>query len=231
MPAVFLLQFSRVQAEGDRHELGADGKRDHQRHAEIVEDSHQPASQKPEDAEGAFKDSISRRPAAFRDDLGDDGFHDGFLRAHADAPEDDAKHQGRHGMHAENEDREKCGKQRGPDQNTDAPLIVPEAEDQRRDGIDEHGKRVEQGQISLSHKGTAGCDIDFGNMHGDQRVVDKSEGETADSGDVNAETFLHVEGLFMSRFRLEFFRVREFLTREDQKEQGQCARNRQHGKT
>ena len=66
--------------EGDGGQLGGDGYQDHGWDADVVEDSEQPAAEKPEDTEGAFKDAIAGGPAVLGDHAGHGCFEDGFLQ-------------------------------------------------------------------------------------------------------------------------------------------------------
>ena len=81
------------------------------RNGEIVECPHQPATQKPEEAEGTLKDAIAGGAAGFGHHRGDGGLENGFLCAHANTPEGDADQQRRNRVHREDKDGKAAGEQ------------------------------------------------------------------------------------------------------------------------
>ena len=121
--------------QGDGRQLGRHGHGDHGRDADVVQHPQQPAAQKPENAEQTLKNAVARGAAGLWHHAGDRSFQDGLLRAHADAPEGDAKQQHRHAVRAEDEDGKRCGQERGPHERAHALFIVHHAENERCDRL------------------------------------------------------------------------------------------------
>ena len=234
--ACSLMQPLRGDVERDGRKLRSDRHCRHRGDTDIVQHAEQPAPQKPEYAKRTLKNAVARGAAGLWHHAGDRSFQDGLLRAHADAPEGDAKQQHRHAVRAEDEDGKRCGQERGPHERAHALFIVHHAENERCDRVDEHRACIEQRQRAAADErgrfGKAGGKLRIGarNVHDDDGIVDEAEGKKADTRDVEHEFLFHLEGHILLRLRLKMLWIRELHAREDQQQDRDRSRDGKHGK-
>ena len=105
IPARCLMQLRRPEVQRNRRQLRQDGHRHHCGKTGIIQYPQQPASHKPKHAERAFKNTVSRRTAAFRHHTGHGRFQNRFLCSHPHTPQCNAQQQQRYRMKSKNEIR------------------------------------------------------------------------------------------------------------------------------
>ena len=204
--------------EDDRGQLGSDGDGRHGGGVEVVEIPQQPAAEEPGDAETGLEDAEAGAAHLLRDDLADGCLHDGFLGAHADAPEDDADDDQRRFVREEDEAGEKRAQEGGEHQGLQSRFVKEPAEEQRGEGIHRHRQGVQQAEGV--HREGAGVR----SVQGDQCEIREAEAEEADGDHVEDERLPHLEILLLlGLFLLEDLRVRVLdLRRDDQSDRDQC---------